>query len=599
MKYTLFFTIVILFLSTSLYGQNSKLDSLLAVLKTYEQDTNRVNTLLALSVEYASTTPDERLEYGQEALELAKKLSFKSGIAYAQKNIGIYYFLRTDYENTLTYWESSLKTFEEMKDQEGVSNILSNIGAVYFNQGDDPRALDYYLQSLRVSEQINNKLRIATALTNIGAVYFNNPVNHRQALEYYLRAIKVSEEINYEAALGTSYVNLGEIYMEEDQLDSALYFFNKSAEYLKASGLETYSYAINNIGKLKAIQKKYDESLEYHTVAFEAAKENEAAREMFESMIGQGNAHLGLWMEGKNLSDLEKSYSYFTEALEGAEEEDLVPLIEEARKGLYEYFKEKGNYSQALKYYELYTEVKDSLRNEDTVKKLALLDAEHEFETEKQQLEFSLLSADRRRRSLILGGVIALITLLIFIAILIQYYRLRRIRAAEKYESQRKLAMQEKLATLGQITAGIAHEIKNPLNFVVNFAHGSMEFGKELIEVLEENEEKIPEEAMEDLKDLGVELNENSKIIWENGLRADRVVKRMMEQARGENGEFKETDLNVLIDENFRLAYHGYKMNQAEFDLNIIKEFDENLPKIPLIQQDIDRVILNICNNAF
>ncbi|MCB0546751.1 MAG: tetratricopeptide repeat protein [Phaeodactylibacter sp.] len=597
----LFIGILLLFPFAPGQAQLNEIDSLKAVLQTSGKDTTRVNTLVALGSRIFRSQPEEALAYSNEAIELSISLDFPKGQAYALKNIGLAYFVKGNYDKVLDYWERSLAIFQSIDDQLGVGNLLNNIGAVYFNQGNDPKALEYYLESLRVSEKLGDKLRIATALTNIGAVYFNDPANHDKARDYYLRAVGISEETGDLEAIGTSLVNLGEIYLEREQLDSALYYFQKSIEALDISGGDpypSYAYALNNIGKVYAARGDYQEALKFHTQAYQAAKSVEAKREMALSLTGLGNVNLALARRDNGGVSLAKALSYFEDAFREAQSGDLKPEMEKAALGLYLVYKEQKNYPEALKYHEIYENTKDALLNEDRIKSIALLGAEYEFEKEKQQLEYELEAKLRRQRSVQYATAAGLLVALVLIVILVQYYRLKRIRATEKFEAQRQLIMQDKLASLGQITAGIAHEIKNPLNFVTNFAEGSVDLGNELVEVIADNEDKLPPGQYELLLGLAADLSQNAKDIRDNGIRADRVVKRMMEQARGDKGEPQKVDINTLIEENIHLAYHGYRANAPGFNIDIEKSYDPSLPPVEVIPQDLGRVILNIFHNA-
>lgn len=159
--------------------------------------------------------------------------------------------------------------------------------------------------------------------------------------------------------------------------------------------------------------------------------------------------------------------------------------------------------------------------------------------------------------------------------------------------------MQEKLASLGQLTAGIAHEIKNPLNFVTNFAQLSTELTDDLEDELKGELEKISEEAVEEVKDILETLRENMRAINEHGRRADNIVKGMLLHSRGVRGEFKATDLNQLIDEYLNLSYHGLRAQDPRFNCTIITNYDESIGKVMVVPQDISRVFLNILNNGF
>ena len=367
----------LILLASVTWGQGPEIDSLKTALDASRKDTARVNLLLALSTRVFRFRPDEAIAYSREAIELSKELEFRKGEAYALKNIGLAYYIKGDYTEVLNFWKQSLAIFKSIDDQLGVSNLLSNLGAVYFNQGDDPKALEFYLESLRVSEKLGNKLRIATALTNIGAVYFNNPVNYDKAQDYYLRAVHISEETGDVDAIGTSLVNLGEIYAEKGQPDSALYYFQRSLKAFDESSY-TFSYALNNIGKVYASRGDYQEALKYHTQAFEAAQKVEAKREMAQSLIGLGNANLKLEKPKTGPGAFPQAISYFKRAFQEAQAGNLKHEIQKAAKGLYEVYKARQNFQEALKYHETYESVKDGLVNEEKIKSIALLGAEYE-----------------------------------------------------------------------------------------------------------------------------------------------------------------------------------------------------------------------------
>ena len=162
-------------------------------------------------------------------------------------------------------------------------------------------------------------------------------------------------------------------------------------------------------------------------------------------------------------------------------------------------------------------------------------------------------------------------------------------RSKELEASQSRLIQQEKLASLGQLTAGIAHEIKNPLNFVTNFS----EIGKELLDDFlgsKNNDERS--HIANDLKDVLGKINEHGK-------RVDGIVKSMLEHSRSTKGEMILVDINKLCEEYLNLSYHGMRANNVNFNCEIVKNFSIDSPKIHLIKEDMARVLLNLLNNAF
>tara|TARA_R110002072_G_scaffold127732_2_gene265132 strand:- start:3397 stop:5034 length:1638 start_codon:yes stop_codon:yes gene_type:complete len=174
---------------------------------------------------------------------------------------------------------------------------------------------------------------------------------------------------------------------------------------------------------------------------------------------------------------------------------------------------------------------------------------------------------------------------------------LKKLRA-----TQQQLIQQEKLASLGQLTAGIAHEIKNPLNFVNNFSELSVELIEEINEELSavsdqlsaEDRKKV-HEALEILADIETNLRK----IHEHGSRADSIVKSMLEHSRGGTGKLEPTDLNALVKEFVNLSFHGMRAGKNPINVDLNYELDETIGEVPLIAEDFSRVIVNLCNNAF
>lgn len=165
--------------------------------------------------------------------------------------------------------------------------------------------------------------------------------------------------------------------------------------------------------------------------------------------------------------------------------------------------------------------------------------------------------------------------------------------------TQQKLIVQEKLASLGQLTAGIAHEIKNPLNFVNNFAQIASEMVAELRAELEKVESKLSPEFMDNIKDLLMNIEQNVIKTNEHGKRADSIVRSMLQHSRGKSAERINSDINAILDEDLNLAYHGLRARDGSFNITIEKEYDKNMSKISIVPQDVSRVFLNIINNGF
>jgi len=164
----------------------------------------------------------------------------------------------------------------------------------------------------------------------------------------------------------------------------------------------------------------------------------------------------------------------------------------------------------------------------------------------------------------------------------------------ELKSTQVQLIQQEKMASLGELTAGIAHEIQNPLNFVNNFSELSIEIAQEL---KEEVEKQMPDKAL--ISKLVTDLSQNQEKINHHGRRADAIVKGMLQHSRSNTGKKEPTDINALADEYLRLSYHGLRAKDKQFNAAMKTSFDETIGKINIVPQDMGRVLLNLFNNAF
>lgn len=162
----------------------------------------------------------------------------------------------------------------------------------------------------------------------------------------------------------------------------------------------------------------------------------------------------------------------------------------------------------------------------------------------------------------------------------------------ELQATQAQLIQQEKLASLGELTAGIAHEIQNPLNFVNNFSEVSME-------LIDEMEEEMAKGDMEEATAIANDIKQNLEKIRHHGKRADGIVKGMLQHSRASSNVKEPTNLNTIADEYFRLAYHGLRAKDKSFNADLVTNFDPALPSINIVSQDVGRVLLNMFTNAF
>ncbi len=273
----------------------------------------------------------------------------------------------------------------------------------------------------------------------------------------------------------------------------------------------------------------------------------------------------------------------------------------------------RGNYKGAYENYKLYTIYHDSLEKQETEKRELQAKMQYEFdkkqaiakaEQEKKDAEAKRI---RNLQYFTIAGLVMLLLVILLIA-LIQWKNNKQKKRVntllqqqnEKVESaltelkstQAQLIQSEKMASLGELTAGIAHEIQNPLNFVNNFS----EVNKELIAELKQ---EVQNGDLNEIKTIAGDIEANEDKIIHHGRRADAIVKGMLQHSRISTGQKELTDINALCDEYLRLSYHGLRAKDKAFNAEFKTHFDPTIGKINIVPQDIGRVLLNIINNAF
>ncbi|MGA0556290.1 sensor histidine kinase [Larkinella sp. VNQ87] len=284
----------------------------------------------------------------------------------------------------------------------------------------------------------------------------------------------------------------------------------------------------------------------------------------------------------------------------------------DANKNLSTTFAKQGDYEKAYQYYQRYVAYKDSLSAEVTSRRLAALTYEQnmkqkEAEVKLLQKDQQLKAQENKRQQLLLFGLTGCLGLFVFSSVLLVRSNWQKRAANRALEEQKQVLQQtiadlrqtqtqliqaEKMASLGELMAGIAHEIQNPLNFVNNFSEVSVE----LVEELKEEMAGLP---VNGAAEIATDISQNLAKIAHHGKRADAIVKAMLEHSRASTGQKQPTDLNALADEYLRLSYHGLRARSKDFQAQMTTEFDPKVGKVNLVPQEIGRVLLNLYNNAF
>src|ERR1700744_3679605 len=315
-------------------------------------------------------------------------------------------------------------------------------------------------------------------------------------------------------------------------------------------------------------------------------------------MGGNYGVSFGLYKYYLATKDIAKAETYLLDVYNQSKndvnvEEEIAEL-----KELVKFYGDQKKTDKAWPYTILYNQLSDSLRTRTGSFNIASY--ENEQKENEQNKKMVLLQQQRAvqdatltQRNIIIW--LSLAGLLVVLGSLVFIYRQLQINKrtlANLKATQTPRIQSEKMASLGELTAGIAHEIQNPLNFVNNFSEVS-------IELLEEMEAELQRGETADAIDIAVDVKQNLEKISHHGKRADGIVKGMLQHSRASTGQKEPTDINVLADEYFRLAYHGLRAKDKTFNSELVTDFAENLPKANVIPQDIGRVLLNLFTNAF
>ena len=302
---SLFLFVLLLSPGILLHAQDSRIDSLKAILSNVGEDASRVNTLNDIAYELRRSAPDEAIRYGSEAKNLAEQLNYAEGVAQANKNIGLGFYMQSEFTEALRYWEPALEQFEELGDELMVANLQGNLGAIYYTTGKYVEAMELFLPALKMAEELNDSTRISTLLLNIGVIYSESPATYDEALIYYRRAIEMGEALGDMDILGIGTINLGQIYVAKEEHDSALYYFEKSLTIL-TGGIDIAS-VLNSMASIYSEQGEYSKALTLHRDALDLARKENGQRETVAILMGMASTY-------ENLKDPVKAIEYYKEA---------------------------------------------------------------------------------------------------------------------------------------------------------------------------------------------------------------------------------------------------------------------------------------------
>jgi two-component system NtrC family sensor kinase len=454
----------------------------------------------------------------------------------------------------------------------------------YITLGNDSKALRISLEGLKKAKQLNIEQFEAFFLLDLGNSYLQSE-DYNTSLFFYQQAHSFFQLLSYQNFTMVSAAQLGKIHFELNQVDSAFYYSQKAIK-IKESESIISPLPYTRLGEIYSRIGNSDSAFFYFKKALLVPRERATIKT---------NVLLEMAKLFRIQGQLDSCILYSNDALQIALDNKIYPQIIDTYLFLSEFY-ENRDASKALSFNKAALAFTDSLAN---LAKMSSYKDFKDFDEQQRQYEVEVTkkeSRDQAKMNALIGSSFTLLLIAFFL------YRSRRAKQKSKEQiegaynqlksTQAQLIQSEKMASLGELTAGIAHEIQNPLNFVNNFS----EVNRELIAELKEEIEKGD---LEEVKLIATDIEANEEKINQHGKRADAIVKGMLEHSRTNKGEKAPTDLNALADEFVRLSYHGLRAKDKSFNADFKLELDPDLPKVNVVASDIGRVILNLVNNAF
>jgi signal transduction histidine kinase len=539
------------------YAQNV-IDSLKARLEVEKVDTAKVALMFKIGDEYRDSKRDSSLWYYQQALNVSKKTGHAKAELVANIQIAELLVRGGNYPEALRLSMQTLDASEQAHDTDNIFWSKRTMMWAYDHLGDRQKEFELAKELVSLAHSayfqtsgMSNRY-LLVAYNNLGTVYADlNQLD--SAIKYLDITYKISLKNQAPQGIAVISQSLEQIYSQMKNYDSALHLCRAGIPYaLKAHRLDLvrdFNFAIAGIFEKKAL---FDSALIYGRQSF---------------------------FEYKRVAD--------------------TAGMTNAASLLAKLFRHINENDSAYQYLELSVALNESQQNENKIKKaqdIIFNDTlrRGQMEQEKKEAE-EKYKARIKIYSLIIG-----LAVMLLIALILYRNNKQKQKAKNEIEkaydelktAQALLIQSEKMASLGELTAGIAHEIQNPLNFVNNFSEVSSE-------LVDEWKAELAKGNGPDAALIADDIKQNLEKVIHHGRRADAIVKSMLEHSRTSSGQMELTDINALADEYLRLAYHGMRARDKSFNAKLETDFDPTIGKIKAVPQDIGRVILNLINNAF
>ncbi len=475
----------------------------------------------------------------------------------------------------------------------------------YYDSNKEGQALEYLLKAVNGFKEFQDKQTLIR-LYDIAGDEIQIYGSPKKAFIFLQNELKLRKELNDNDGIAYTYITTAFCLIKLDKYEEALKYIALTQQLAAKSNDEYYFAKCSDAkGQVLMGQKKFREAIvEFSNAAAIFKKHNKTWAESYQ----YGYISACYFKE----NEFAQSIRYGHQSLEIGKNGNYIPVMLMSTKSLSDAYARLGKSEKSYEYLKLYSDTKDSLLQSGIDNRLADLETQSLTEDamrEKEKMEAEKQVKDdenRKQRIWLIGAAACLIIVLSFAFTLNRNNNSRK--KANKLLNEQKLQVEhafahlkstqsqliqsEKMASLGELTAGIAHEIQNPLNFVNNFSEVSNE-------LIDEMNAEIEKGDLEEAKAIASDIKQNLEKINHHGKRADAIVKGMLQHSRSSSGIKEPTDINALCDEYLRLSYHGLRAKDKSFNAILKTDYDETIGNINIIPQDIGRVILNLITNAF